>query len=310
MKIVKWLIRLLIGKNLNLLQAVTKMDEMKILAAKSLILQIAGKGILPDLQDAEFKVFSQFGEDGILQYLIDRTKITKKEKIFVEFGVETYDEANTRFLLVNDSWTGLVIDGTVENIDAIKAGPLYWKTGLTAVCSFITTKNINQLISESGISGDIGLLSVDIDGNDYWVWNEITAVNPVIVVAEYNAVFGKIDAVTIPYKEDFVRSVEHYSYLYWGASLAALSDLASEKGYALVGCNSAGNNAFFVRRDRLNGLSELDVAEAYVDSNFKESRDPDGGLTFLRGRARRDVIAEMSVYDVKRKKMIQVTDLV
>lgn len=283
--------------------------EAKILAAKTLIHQIAARGDLSDIKDAEFKVFSQFGEDGILQYLIRRTRLEAELRTFVEFGVETYEEANTRFLLMSDYWSGLIIDGSEANISRVRASTAFWKYGLTAVASFIDADNINRLIADGGYSGEIGLLSVDIDGNDYWVWDRIDVVDPVIVVAEYNAVFGASHAVTVPYDPRFVREQAHYSRLYWGASLKALQMVAERKGYALVGCNSAGNNAFFVRRDRLNGLRELSTEEAYVDSRFKESRDANGRPTYLTGRKRLEAIHAMSVYDVVAGQVVTIAEL-
>ncbi|MFM6025585.1 MAG: hypothetical protein ACKPER_22095, partial [Dolichospermum sp.] len=121
--------------------------------------------------DNEFRAFSQWGEAGIIQFLIRNVHISRK--IFVEFGVQNYTESNTRFLLINNNWSGLVIDGGLEEITYIKNDPIYWQYNLKAINSFITKDNINQILSDNGIQGEIGLLSVDIDGNDYWVWQAI-----------------------------------------------------------------------------------------------------------------------------------------
>jgi hypothetical protein len=231
------------------------------------------------LHDKEFRVFSQWGEDGIIQHLVSRLQLGRS--IFVEFGVETYTEASTRFLLINNNWAGLVMDGDAKNIEHIRNDPIYWQHNLKAEHAFITRDNINSLIAKNGIGGEIGLLSVDIDGNDYWVWEAIDAVNPIITIVEYNARFGPDAAVTVPYQADFVRSTAHHSMLYYGASLNALCKLGKKKGYAFVGCNSAGNNAFFVRRDRLTpDLHELSAAEGFVRNQFRESRDASGQLLF------------------------------
>jgi hypothetical protein len=120
----------------------------------------------------------------------------------------------------------------------------------------------------------------------------------VIVVVEYNSTFGSKQAVSIPYDAGFERSRAHYSQLYWGASLRAFCSLGTRKGYAFVGCNSAGNNAYFVRRDRLGPLIELDPQEGYVESRFRESRDSDGQLTYLAGKDRLREIATLPVVDV------------
>jgi len=293
----------------SLLTLPDDLTEAKILTAKALINQIAERGLLLDIQEAEFRVFSQFGEDGILQYLIRQARIHKELHTFVEFGVESYTEANTRFLLVNDNWRGLIMDGDSDNIAKVKESPIYWRHGLIAVAAFINADNINQLIGDAGLRGEIGILSIDIDGNDYWVWDRITIVNPSIVVAEYNSVFGPRHAVTVPYDPTFVRGKAHYSNLYWGCSLKALEILGDRKGYALVGSNSAGNNAFFVRRDCIYGLRPLKAEEAYVESQFRESRERTGELTFLRGADRLNEIKDLDVCDVLTGKIVKIRDI-
>lgn len=249
-----------------------------------------------DLAEAEFKVFSQAGDDGIIQYLINKVHIP--DKTFIEFGVENYIESNTRFLLKHDNWRGLIIDGSEKATRFIKTDDIYYQHELKVVTSFITEENINELISSEGISGEIGLLSIDIDGNDYWIWKAIDVVQPVIVVIEYNSVLGSERAITVPYQHDFVREKAHYSNLYFGASVQALCMLGEEKGYAFVGSNSMGNNAYFVKKDRLESLKSLTAAEGYVLSRFRESRDEKGKLTYLTGSARYEHIKGLPVYNV------------
>lgn len=248
------------------------------------------------LRDVEFKVFSQFGDDGIIQYLIHRLAITPDS--FIEFGVEDYAESNTRFLLMQNNWRGLVIDGSTEQIAKLTRERIYWRHDLTAVAAFITTENINDLFRQHGYAGDIGVLSIDIDGNDYWVFEAIDCVQPTLIICEYNSVFGSEHAITIPYDPAFQRTKAHYSNLYWGASLGALTLVAQKKGYALVGCNSAGNNAYFIRKDRLGPFTEQTIREAYVESRYRESRNPEGGKTFVNGQMRREIIQDLSVVDV------------
>lgn len=233
-----------------------------------------------DLRGSEFRVFSQWGEDGIIQHLIKQVPI--ECRVFVEFGVQDYTESNTRFLLIHDNWSGLVIDGGAENIEAIRRSDDYWRHNLKAECAFITRENIDGLIKGAGLEGDIGLLSVDIDGNDYWVLEAIACVQPRLLITEYNARFGPEASVTVPYSANFQRTAAHHSNIYYGASLAALASLSARKGYDLVGCNAAGNNAFFVRRDvRPASLPALTVREAFVPCVFREARNADGGLAFL-----------------------------
>lgn len=239
--------------------------------------------------DAEFKAFSQFGEDGLIHWLVSKVPISRK--MFVEFGVENYEEANTRFLLLNGNWTGLVMDGSDQNIQHIRQQDLYWRHNLKAQTAFITRENINGLMRQNGIEGEIGLLSIDIDGNDYWVWEAIDSVSPAIVIIEYNSRLGPDRAVTVPYDPGFDRRKAHWSMIYYGASLAALCKLGRRKGYAFVGANSAGNNAFFVRRDLLPAaVREVSVAEGFVQCQFREARNPEGRLQFLDSSQERELL--------------------
>ncbi|WP_354634707.1 hypothetical protein [Planktothricoides raciborskii] len=260
-----------------------------------------------NIQDNEFQVYSQWGEDGIIQFLL--RNIYVKNHIFVEFGVENYQESNTRFLLTHNNWSGLVIDGSLENIEYIKSDRIYWAYNLKAECAFITTENINNIFTKNGCSGEIGLLSIDIDGNDYWVWEAIECINPAIVICEYNSLFGCHKKVTIPYDENFVRQKAHFSWIYYGASIAALEHLGKIKGYSLVGSNSGGNNVFFVRNDLVGNLPVYSAESAYVQAQFRESHDYKGNLNFLDFKQKLDLISEMPLYDLDLKRTIKVKDL-
>lgn len=260
-----------------------------------------------NIQDYEFKVFSQNGEDGIIQFLIQNTEI--KNKIFVEFGVETYKEANTKFLLLNNGWSGLIIDGDKDAMEKIASSDLHWKYDLKSIGNFITKDNINEIIKSAGIEGEIGLLSVDIDGNDYWVFENIDCVNPQILIMEYNSMFGDTHKISVPYDENFVRSQKHYSNLYYGASIAALCDIANKKGYDLVGSNSFGNNLFFIRHDCNKLKIKLTPKEAYVKSKFRESRDENGKLTFLSHKEGLELIKNEPVVNIEDKKTYSIGEV-
>jgi hypothetical protein len=249
------------------------------------------------LRDAEFRVFSQFGEDGIIQYLVGRVPIERDA--FVEFGVQDYRESNTRFLLCNDNWRGLILDGGTAHIDFIRSNLLGWRHSIEALSLFITTDNINAALSEAGFGGDIGLMSIDIDGNDYWVLDAIDGVRPRILIVEYNSTFGPDAAVSVPYDPAFDRTRAHSSNLYWGASLAAICLAADRKDLAFVGSNSAGNNAFFVRNDVRGDLPAITTKACWVDARFRESRDAAGALTYIQGRNDRlAAIANLPLVDV------------
>lgn len=262
---------------------------------------------ISSLWEVEFKVFSQFGEDGIIQYIISKIEIPKK--IFIEFGVENYTESNTRFLLFNDNWQGLVMDGSETNINAIINSYYYWRYNLKALCKFITKNNINKIIKENIGEGDIGLLSIDIDGNDYWIWQQIEIISPRIVICEYNNCFGSKYAVTVPYDENFIRREKHYSDLYFGASLPALCVLAEKKGYSFIGSNSAGNNAFFIREDLSGPFKKYSASDGFVEAKFRESKGKDKRKNYLTGSDRIKEIAEMEVYNIETNKITKIRNL-
>jgi hypothetical protein len=285
----------------------SEIETLKMLTGKVLSNQIKQHGIYDNIQDAEFRVFSQFGDDGIIQYLVQQTR--PEHEVFIEFGTQDYRESNTRFLLMNNNWKGLIIEGDAACVESVQREEIYWKYDLTAVNRFIDRDNINQIFLEHGFRGEIGLLSIDIDGNDYWIWECINTVDSDMVVVEYNSLFGPEYAITVPYNPRFYRTTAHYSNLYWGCSLRALSLLADRKGYAFLGTNSNGNNAHFVRRDRLGVLKPMSVRDGYRESKFRESRDKNGILTYLSGQDRLKAVQDMEVYDLDTNSLITIRDL-
>jgi hypothetical protein len=250
-----------------------------------------------NISDYEFKIFSQWGEDGIIQHLINSVQI--ENKTFIEFGVEDFFESNCRFLLMKDNWKGYVIDGSEANIARIRASYYFWRHHLNTKQAFITKDNINELLAESRFEEDLGLLSIDLDGIDYFVLEAISMYRPRILIAEFNDVFGSQRAITVPYRADFNRTKAHYSNLYFGASIAAISILAESKGYAFVGTGSMGGNAFFVRSDLLNDkVQQKSIRQVLPSLSCRESRDQAGNLTFLVGDDRIRELKGMPVYNV------------
>ena len=258
--------------------------------------QVQQREKILSLADTEFSVFSQWGEDGIIEWLVHHNGAMPKS--FIEFGIENYTESNTRFLLYHRNWRGLVIDGSESNIVCVKNDPIYWRHNLTATTAFITPENINDIFRDAGFSGEIGILSVDIDGNDYWVWEAIDSVKPHFVIAEYNACFGDLHALVIPYDPSYFRTRGHFSNLYFGASLPAFDHLATKKGYTRLGTNLAGSNAFYIRNDRLHLFVDRIADTSGRPSAFRESRGPNGKLTFLSGPERSAALADCPVIDI------------
>jgi hypothetical protein len=238
-------------------------DEVKLMLGS---MEARRAGVAPSLREAEFKVFSQWNEDGILQYLIARVPTARP--VFVELGVEDYREANTRFLAANNNWRGLIVDKQPGGQRLLEATGLGWRQGIQACVELLTRDNINDVLARFGLSGDVGVLSIDVDGNDYWLWQAISSLSPRIVVCEFNSFFGPKHAVSIPYDAGFDRYRAHPSGVYFGCSLAALVHLGEGKGYRLVGCESHGANAFFVREDVAHGVEACTVGQAYVAPQF------------------------------------------
>lgn len=268
-----------------------------LLLGRQMSWQVADLPPNADLRKVGFKVFSQWDEDGIIQYLVSKVPI--ENKTFIEFGVENYEESNTRFLLINNNWQGLVLDACREDIDFIQSDNIYWQHDLQAKCDWITRGNIDSLLTSAGFSPDVGLMSVDIDGNDYWIWEAIESVRARILIIEYNGLFG-LEPLAVPYTEGFSRTAAHHSNLYYGASLGAMHHLAKKKGYVLVGTNSFGHNAFFLRSDvaAAAGFKALLPEEVYEPSKFRESRDKAGNLTYVRGEDRVKMIEHLPVVNV------------
>ena len=261
---------------MNLNDIKSNIDKLKINQGKLLIKNLKDCD-LDNLDNLAFSIYSQFNEDGIIQFLINNLDIKNKE--FIEIGVENFEEANTRFLLQNNCWKGLIIDSLKENINFIKKQTYYWRYQLEAEDVFITKENVNNIIKKYDFKQNIGLLSIDIDGNDYWVWDAISSINPDILIIEYNSLFGSEKSLTIKYDKNFVRPNRGIYKCLYGASLKALTNLSEKKGYSLVAVNSNGNNAFYVRNELLNEkIYKRDVIKCFKKNTFKEYIDIDGEI--------------------------------
>jgi len=249
------------------------------------------------LASKEFSVYSQFGDDGIIQYLLWRLQIHNGS--FIEFGVGDYYESNTHFLLVNNNWRGFVMDGSDENMSKVRSSPIYWKYDLTAKQAFVDRDNVSELLAASGFDS-VQLLHIDLDGNDYWILDvlALSELDPDILILEYNAHFGNSRAIAVPYRQDFDRLIAHYSGQYFGASLPALDSLARKKGYYFVGCNRAGNNAYFLANRHLGTFPEVSLSSGFVPAKFRDCRDEEGRLTFLSHIEARGLIKGMPVVNV------------
>ena len=187
-----------------------------------------------------YRLKSQNEEDGITLALFGQVGTTNRQ--FIEIG-SGLSGGNSALLASELGWTGLMLDGDTERMEQV--GRRF--PNVRAMGAWVTRENINGLITDAGLGGEIDFVSIDLDGNDYWVWEALTACSPRVVVVEYNSAFGAERAVTIPYDPQFDR--HKYRFVYYGASLAALAKLGAAKGYRLVTTEPAGVNAYFLRND-------------------------------------------------------------
>jgi hypothetical protein len=210
----------------------------------------------------EYSWLSQNGEDGILRYLFE--KIGFESKYFVEFGFHAR-QCNILRLMMHDGCKGIVMDGAAENVDIFNfAADKLGIEGVKAIKAFITRDNLQELIRGNGAPEQIDFLSLDVDGNDYWFWEELECVSPRVVCIEYNSGVGPEEAWTVPYDPEFERYAKHPGGFFYGASLAALESLGKRKGYRLIGCDTTGTNAFFLRDDvELPDMPTLTAREAF-----------------------------------------------
>lgn len=276
-----------------------------------ILAQKAARPAFRHLWDAEVKVFSQWGEDGILDLLLDRLDIARPS--CVELGAGNFHECNTRFLAEYRAAQVLAVDGRSDLDASVRRSPIAWRTTVLTAQTWITPDSAPALLNEARASfGTIDVLSLDIDGNDYWVAESIDLLGISVVVVEYNPLFGHTRAVSVPRDDQFTRTQAHHSNLYYGASLRAFTDLMASRGFAFLGSNRAGNNAFFVPRASAHSIGVLvpgtaDLS-AYVDWRVRESRNPDGHLTYLTGDARIQEIGHLPLVDVHTGRRLTVRD--
>lgn len=213
----------------------------------------------------EKKYYSQNGEDGIIKFIFKKVGTTNK--YYVEIGSGNGEENNTRYLK-SLGWQGVQID--TINFPGINK-------------HFITAENVENIFKKYQVPDTIDLLSIDVDGNDYWIWKAIKHYYPRLVVIEYNASLPLGKSLVIPYKQHFAWDGSSF----YGASLRALTKLAKGKGYQLIGTNSNGVNAFFIRDDLAkkhfikSTLSDLYHSPAYcLQKNGTYSGHPKSSKMF------------------------------
>lgn len=224
----------------------------------------------PNILDVGFREYSQNEEDGILLFIF--SMIGMKHKNFVEICAGNGIECNSTNLTIHHGWTGLLVDGSPDN--ALRGKTFFKSLPQTSVWPpvfksvWVTAENVNNIISDNEISGEIDLLSIDVDGVDYWLWKAINVINPRVVVIEINNRLGATDRYTVPYSPDFKTEVTDVGSEYGGASIQALISLGKEKGYRFIGTNRICTNGFFLRDD----IKHPWLPEADPESFFNHPR--------------------------------------
>lgn len=230
--------------------------------------QAISQGIRFPLSDTGFRVFSQFEEDGILLYIFAALGVS--HKTFIDIGSSDGINSNCANFAVNFGWRGLFIDGNQKSIERGKA--YYSSNPDTAlyppkfVHAFIQRENINTIIRDNGFSGEMDLVSIDLDGNDYWIWDALDVIEPRVVIIETHVEFG-MNSIVVPYDKNYSYPGKHSDY--HGASPVAMEKLARKKGYRLVGANSFGFNTIYVK----NGIGEDILPEVTVESVLTHPRN-------------------------------------
>lgn len=225
-----------------------RVDTLAIIARERYVRELLSDTRYDDKKRLErygFKVCSQYDEDGIIQEIFNR--IGLGARTFVEFGVENGLENNTLKLLL-EGWSGLWIEGSESFVSQINAKfrDVVSDGRLQVKAAFVDRDNINSVIG-AYFTGEIDLLSIDIDGNDIYILDVIEVISPRVIIVEYNGKFPPPMNVAQRYNPEHRWKGTDYG----GSSLAAITKVAVRRGYSLVGCGIVGVNAFFVRNDLL-----------------------------------------------------------
>jgi hypothetical protein len=253
------------------------------------------------LWDSEVKVFSQWGEDGIIDYLLTSLNISKPK--FVEFGVGEFKECNSRFTAESRNASVYMVDSNKNLVNSVKKLDLFWKNSLFPITDFITPESAREhIINAKNLMGGIDIFSIDLDGNDYWIIDNLDLSGVSIVICEYNPIFNGINC-TVPRSDDFERFKAHSSGLFFGMSLKASISLLDSKGFTFVGTNRAGNNAFFINNEMKDQVSiplpVIDNLKIFLDWRIRESRDASGRLNYLNASQAIKIIESLTVIDLQ-----------
>ena len=269
---------------------------------------------IKNLQEAEYKIFSQTGEDGIIDFLLKKLDILNCK--FVEIGVGDYSEANTRYIYEKSFSEGLIIDIENNLRDKVSKNINLWKGLLHVENIEINSENINEILDKYNLNANLDLFSIDIDGIDYWVIDNLKPQISKLFVLEYNPTFGHNLEITIPNIKNFNRFKSHYSGCYYGCSLKAMIKLMDRKGYDFLGTNKLNFNAFFASKNishKFENLKQnLDSLENYSLIKIRDSKNKEGELNFLDKKQRLIQIKNLEIIDVSQKnnKIYKISEII
>ena len=264
------------------------------------------------LWDKEFKVYSQFGEDGILTYLCQNLEIHQPN--IMEIGTGNFLECNSRFLCEIFNAKLVAVDGKSELVKTLNGLDINWKTTIHPLVKWVNSGNIVEIIDFAKDKlGNIDILSIDLDGIDYWVAEKIDVKDMKIIIAEYNPLFGYNFPVTIFDDPAFVRSKKHFSELFYGASLPAFIDLFEKQGFKFIGTNHVGHNAFFCNEKELDKIKiripNLMEIQNMVGWNVRDGKNRKGKLEYISGNERLEMIGDLEVLNLQTRKSMLVKNL-
>lgn len=290
-------------------------DELKLLSGQS-ILENKRRDYnhYVNINQAELRIFSQFGEDGIIDFLLEKLNI--KFTKFVEVGTADYSESNTRFLFETGKAEGMIIDSDINLKSKIKQLFQLWRGNIKVIPLFVDRQNLNDVLRVSNFYKELDLFSIDVDGVDYWLIEKLPEKISKIFIAEYNANFGDKLEVTVPYIKNFNRTRYHFSNLAWGMSIRALIKLMNKKGYDFVGTNNAKCNAFFVRSDLFKflkiDLPDIEDLSKYTNIKINEGLNQNGNLAFYDQEQKKEIMKNIEIINLKSnnvEKTVKLKDL-
>ena len=236
------------------------------------------RGVVPyrSIRESGFRVYSEFEEDGIILYILSMIGFGTRR--VVEIGCGFGKECMATNLILNHGFEGFLFDGSAENVK--KANEFFAGKrdchlhAPTVTQAWITAESVNDLLVESGCAGEVDVLSIDIDGNDYWVWKAIEAINPRLIVFETHDIIPQTESLTIPYTPDFYAWDKPGAEVdFRGVSLLAIKKLCAARGYRLIGSHQYGFNAFFLRNDEgLDWFPEVSIGEVHDNPHTRRGQ--------------------------------------